>query len=238
MIIACPQCDTRFVVPSSIFENGGRKVRCASCKYEWVQTPERDDDTPVYIDTGETVDSVERHLTEDINEHNASENENSSFIFKLKNDFKSGIKTIAAACVTILFLYFSYSLLTPSVIYGEGLAFNDMVILQEAENYVLTGEIVNTASEKRGVPSLKVTALLQAELEGDVQLVAADKEFLDSGEVISIYVPLDNIGPEIESINVTFEGAQNVSQADVEAENTADEVNAAPLNAETDVIVN
>lgn len=54
MIIACPACSTRYVVPDSAIGVEGRTVRCAKCKHSWFQdgpelelTGEQAIDTPV-----------------------------------------------------------------------------------------------------------------------------------------------------------------------------------------------
>ena len=186
MIITCPQCDIRFVVPSTIFMRGGRKLRCSSCKHTWMQ------DEP--LEKKEQVSPVA----------NNDDSSKQSFLDKIKQDFTQGYKIIGGVCALVLIAFFIYKFLTPSLIIGQGLAFDNIAIERDGTTLNVTGEIVNAMDSDRGVPSIQITRILADNIEGDATLISPDKMVLHSGETLPIQASLDNIGADIKDLKITF----------------------------------
>ena len=58
MILTCPECGTKYVVKDGAIPEGGRKVRCASCKHSWHQDPDPVEATDDVTDAVEPVASA------------------------------------------------------------------------------------------------------------------------------------------------------------------------------------
>lgn len=50
MILQCPACDARFLIPDALVPREGRTVRCGKCKHEWHASP-----SPVPMDIPESA---------------------------------------------------------------------------------------------------------------------------------------------------------------------------------------
>lgn len=56
MILTCPECATQYVVKDGAIPPEGRKVRCASCKHSWFQSPEDFSEVPAAAEAPQVED--------------------------------------------------------------------------------------------------------------------------------------------------------------------------------------
>lgn len=43
MIVTCPSCDAQYLLPDEAIGTNGRRVKCTTCDYTWLQRPEEDE---------------------------------------------------------------------------------------------------------------------------------------------------------------------------------------------------
>lgn len=200
MIITCPQCDTRFVVPSTVFAKGGRKVKCASCKHVWFHEEDTLQRASEPQKTSQSVDNKDKK--------------------KWIAELASGYKVIAGFAILVLAIYFAYHYLNPSLKIGEGLVFDNITIVREGESVTLKGDIVNAMDSPRGVPSIQITQFLQNNVEGDKIIIAPSHDILQSGEAIEFSAEIHDLAEDVVDLKISFfmGGAEDIIETVTEQE--------------------
>jgi predicted Zn finger-like uncharacterized protein len=49
MIVTCPSCEAQYILPDEAVGSRGRRVKCSSCAYTWLQSSEAEE-VPIYAD--------------------------------------------------------------------------------------------------------------------------------------------------------------------------------------------
>ena len=181
-------------------------MRCASCKHEWFQeNPDRE--SPA--DSEFTVDDIVRD--DHVQKPQKTKKESNAVFATLKNDFTKGSTVVGIGFILVLAVYFLYQFLTPSMVMGQGVAFDQVTIEREGDDLIVSGHIVNAMNDVRGVPLIQLTQILKGDLEGDTKIVSPPVATLQSGEMAEFSYSLDNIGPEVVNMRVTFSNGQVTS---------------------------
>ncbi len=173
MIVTCPNCTAKFLVADHLIPPAGRVVRCGSCKHLW-------NVTLAGGTAGGKADFAS--LVADVVGTNGAAASAAGNSFQLPaiaakplpaKPFLFAMPILAAAWLVVA-LYANYPswMKAPvlSSIYGmlgatptDGLHFNKANLAREQEgqrtNFIISGEIANTASETRTVPTVRVTLL-------------------------------------------------------------------------------
>ncbi len=199
MIITCPECDTRFIVPSTVFMRGGRKMKCASCAHQWFQ------DEP--LEKSEAVKKFARDLDKG-QKKTSKKSSGEGFLPTLKQEIIDGKFFVIGGFSCVLIIFFIIHLMSSApLIMGQGLAFHNIAIKRDNGDMTLIGEIVNTMNEKRGVPTLQIAELLHDDLLGNTHLIKPEKEILNADETLKITLQLPAIAHEVRNLKIGFEGS-------------------------------
>lgn len=154
MILQCPDCQARYLVPDASFSKGGRNVRCAKCGNTWFcKAPKRAE--------REALGELDK-LLDEINARpgGLAKGANLPALRGLASPTLK-LKVIGAAAVMLIMLAANYApsfLLQPP---SKGLMLTDVNFLrlgEEAEKtFQITGKITNTTGGPIDSPVLRVT---------------------------------------------------------------------------------
>lgn len=203
MILTCPQCETRFVVPANAIPSEGRSVRCAKCQAKWHQLPVEDDDR---------VDVVKAPVITKTEETPKSDGKFALILASVKKELIEGYKPFTAGLAIVLALFFALTQFSGSaVVVGQGLAFHHVVIEREGSELAIRGEIVNSMNDVRGVPKIQLTTIFDG-VDGDSFLIVPAKDVLEPNEQIEFTYVLTEADAAITDIKVGFVTAQDMSE--------------------------
>lgn len=171
MILTCPQCSSRYLLPAHVLSPGGRRVKCSSCGEVWFHKPDE-----------EETKAFPREEFQDIPDGVKPVPEGSSVPAirePVKHDPKTGIMTAcaAAACVFVLvgFVLIAarntvYAAWPPSAFLyqamgrdirpaAEALAFEQITVLvvpsESGETVKISGVIHNKSADAVAIPLIE-----------------------------------------------------------------------------------
>lgn len=154
MILQCPDCNARYLVPDSAIKPPGRDVRCAKCGHSWYCKPPRREDNEVLGDLDKLLDEINarpKGLAKGAN------------LPALRGQATTGQK-LATISAFIGVAVMALALLHPATI---GLAPSKGLMLSEIsftpvgegdqKSYEIAGKISNMTGRIIPVPNLRVT---------------------------------------------------------------------------------
>lgn len=192
MILECPECKTRFMLPSPAIPIDGRKVRCSNCKHVWHQ------EKPIEARKPTFAQSVTEAKTD-----NVEESKTTAFI---KKESKEGLVPFLIGMAIVFAVFFAFLMFNTTIPVGQGLAFDNMQTSRLGDEALeVKGSIVNTMDDARKVPVIRLTYIGLEGVEGDSLLFHADKEILEAGEILPISFVLDNLPPDLKDVRITFD---------------------------------
>ncbi|MGB4106890.1 MAG: zinc-ribbon domain-containing protein [Alphaproteobacteria bacterium] len=183
MILTCPQCATRYLLPAHTLAPEGRRVKCSSCKEVWFQLPDTSEIETPRSDFDEIPHGV-RPLPEGANLPTLQEEE------QLPPDPRARAAGYAAAAAVFFAIFGGLLLLQGPIIKnwpfsksfyamlgheftvpGQGLAFDALAVQAASdsagEKILITGKIVNPSEKGESVPMI------------EAQMVSAQGEVLE-----------------------------------------------------------
>jgi predicted Zn finger-like uncharacterized protein len=203
MILTCPECETRFVVPDNAIQDDGRKVRCAQCSHVWHQKPVKQ--SPQAEKTKEDNNVAEEPvIIRETAQGEWRETSSRNILAILKHDLTEGKKVVLSSFATVLIVFLIIQLFSSSpLIIGQGLAFHNIIIEREQGILIISGEIVNSMDDVRGVPVIEITSLYE-DTEGDSFILTPSKQILESGEKIDFNYSLEAVDDYITDLRIRF----------------------------------
>jgi predicted Zn finger-like uncharacterized protein len=222
LILTCPACGKRYLVPSSALGSAGRRVRCAACGETWFQEAQpQEAEAPVAFD-----ELVIDPPPEDIEPPPLRPGSNlpalrrrpekkklpigwillGVFIIAVVTVGVFGRNTIVGVWPPAARLYEMVGLPVP--IPGAGLVLHDVATERMSQGgipvLVITGTIANPTQEVKNVPKLRVSLRDTRRQEIQSWVFSADTAKLVPGEFVKFGTEFANPSTEATDLTLTF----------------------------------
>lgn len=153
MILQCPECMARYLVPDSSIKAAGRNVRCAKCSHTWFYKPTRTVD-PVLGDLDKLLDEINARPKGLAKGANLPALRGQATLTQKAATITAGLVTVVLA---LALLHPATLMLAPS----KGLILSEVGFAKigegEQKTYEITGKISNVTGRIIPVPGLRVT---------------------------------------------------------------------------------
>jgi predicted Zn finger-like uncharacterized protein len=154
LILQCPKCSARYLVPERAIDSDGRNVRCAKCTHTWFHKPVRKEESEALGDLDKLLD--------EINARPKGLPKGASLpALRGQATWMQKLQTVTAgalALVLALAVIYPQALGMPP---SNGLMLADVGIARLADEqtnaYQITGKISNKTGHPMTVPTLRIT---------------------------------------------------------------------------------
>ncbi len=217
MILTCPDCSTRFAVDASKLGPDGRRVKCGKCAHIWYESPPEtepeadiEDSIPIHV-TPLEPDELSRAPVRNLPALNRAKKARSArfgwiaaavFLVAIVGVLWLGRAQVATAIPQAEPIYAAIGIpaFPPP---GEGLSIE---FDPKTENGALTlkGEILNTSSGVRDVPSLEVRITDGQNTTLKSWTFASDVSRLGPGETVAFSTGTDSVPEGAANVSILF----------------------------------
>lgn len=222
MILTCPACGKRYLVPSSALGSSGRRVRCAACGDSWFQEapsqePEAESsEHPVVDPPPEDFEPPPLRASSNLPALRRRPEKKKKkpvgwillgmFVIAVLVVGLAGRGAIVSAWPPAARLYEAVGLPVP--VPGAGLVLHDVATERGSQGgipvLIVTGTVANPTQEVKDVPKLRVSLRDARRREVQAWVFAADTAKLVPGEFVKFGSEFANPSTEAVDLTITF----------------------------------
>ncbi|HBR68388.1 MAG TPA: hypothetical protein DEA55_03325 [Rhodospirillaceae bacterium] len=194
MILTCPNCTTRYLLPARALAPDGRNVKCSGCSEIWFELPDREEieaerqpvDIPEAVKPireGSSVPALADEAEEKPSKALASYGLAASIFVLAFGLLFAFHKPVVQAWPPSQFLFGLFGI--EPALASEGLVFDKIAAASDGKAVTIEGNILNLTSEERPIPTMKASLRKGEEEVVDHWLIEPPQKTLAPGESVS-----------------------------------------------------